>query len=93
MKLAIENGDALNPNAQHEIWSPYDSAATAREMQALLESKKKSVQNNLTVKVRTLHERLMEGEFSQGYMAKQLGISRLDLIHLLEAMGLSVTNV
>ncbi len=43
--------------------------------------------------VRSLHEQFLKGDFSQGYFADRLGISRLDLIHLLEAMGLQVTNV
>ncbi|MHB8626282.1 MAG: hypothetical protein ACYDBJ_14075 [Aggregatilineales bacterium] len=43
--------------------------------------------------VRSLHEQFMRGEFSQGYMAAELGIARIDLIHLLETMGLPVTNV
>ncbi len=43
--------------------------------------------------IRTLHEQFMRGEFSQGYLADQLGISRLDLIHLLDAMELPATNV
>lgn len=43
--------------------------------------------------VRSLHEQFMRGEFSQGYLADQLGISRIDLIHLLDAMGLPSTNV
>lgn len=40
-----------------------------------------------------LHERFMAGEFSLGYMAEQLGIAKTDLYHLLDAMGLKVTNV
>lgn len=43
--------------------------------------------------VRALHEQFLRGEFSQGYFADQLGISRLDLIHLLDTMGLAATNV
>jgi hypothetical protein len=43
--------------------------------------------------VGSLHGQFMRGEFSQGYFAEQLGISRLDLMHLLDAMGLPATNV
>ena len=43
--------------------------------------------------VRVLHEQFMRGEISQGHMAELLGISRTDLIHLLERMELSVTNL
>lgn len=40
-----------------------------------------------------LHIRFAKGEFSLGYMAKLLGITKPDLYHLLDAMGLKVTNV
>jgi hypothetical protein len=43
--------------------------------------------------VYALHERFMTGEFSMGYMAQELGISKADLYHLLDAMGLKVTNL
>lgn len=43
--------------------------------------------------VRTLHEQFMRGELSQGKMAELLGISRIDLIHLLETLELQVTNL
>lgn len=41
----------------------------------------------------TLHQQYMSGEISQGRMAELLGISRLDLVHLLEQLDLSVTNL
>jgi len=50
-------------------------------------------QEQFEVQVRTLHEQFMRGEFSQSYMAHLLGISRLDLINLLDAMGLPSANV
>ncbi len=40
-----------------------------------------------------LHERFMTGEFSLGYMAQLLGITKPNLYHLLDEMGLKVTNV
>lgn len=43
--------------------------------------------------VYTLHERFMAGEFSLGYMAQLLGITKPDLYHLLDRMGLKVTNI
>ncbi len=43
--------------------------------------------------VRTLHEQFMRGEISQGRMAELLGVSRADLIHLLETFDLQVTNL
>jgi hypothetical protein len=43
--------------------------------------------------LRTLHDDFMKGEISQGKMAELLGISRVDLIHLLEALDMQVTNL
>ena len=43
--------------------------------------------------IRALHEQHMRGEISQGTMAEQLGIGRSDLIHLLDAMGLQISNL
>lgn len=43
--------------------------------------------------VYALHEQFMAGEFSLGYMAEQLGINKADLYHLLDAIGLKVTNI
>ncbi len=43
--------------------------------------------------VRELHAQFMRGELSQGAMAAELGINRVDLIHLLEALDLQVTNL
>ena len=43
--------------------------------------------------VHTLHEQFMRGEISQEHMAELLGINRVDLIHLLEALDLQVTNL
>lgn len=40
-----------------------------------------------------LHQRFTAGEFSLGYMADMLSISKTALYHLLDAMGLKVTNV
>jgi hypothetical protein len=40
-----------------------------------------------------LHQRFMAGEFSLGYMAQLLEITKADLYHLLDAMSLKVTNV
>jgi hypothetical protein len=43
--------------------------------------------------VYSLHARFMAGEFSLGYMAQLLGITKPNLYHLLDAMGLKVTNL
>ncbi|MBE7512408.1 MAG: hypothetical protein HS103_06290 [Anaerolineales bacterium] len=48
---------------------------------------------SILARVRMLHERYMNGEFSQGYMADQLGIERIDMIHLLDSMGLPSANI
>ena len=50
-------------------------------------------QESFEQQVRELHQRFLVGEFSQGKLADMLGIPRIELIHLLEAMGLQVTNV
>ena len=50
-------------------------------------------QESFEAVVHTLHERFMRGEISQGYMADELGIERIDLIYLLDALGLQATNV
>ena len=47
---------------------------------------------SILARIRMLHEQFISGEFSQGYMADLLGISRLDLINLLDAMGLPSAN-
>lgn len=40
-----------------------------------------------------LHQNFMRGEFTQGELAAMLGIERIDLIHLLDDLGLTATNV
>ena len=51
------------------------------------------VREGIYALLQALHEQYMRGEISQGYMAEQLGIGRADLIHLLEAVWLQVTNL
>jgi hypothetical protein len=53
----------------------------------------KMVREGFYALMRDLHEQFMHGELSQGGMADQLGIGRVDLIHLLEALNLQVTNL
>lgn len=68
--------------------------AKARESgKSLDEVAREITQEGFETAVRSLHDRFMNGEFSQGAMADQLGISRIDLIHLLDSMGLPATNV
>lgn len=64
-----------------ETGKPIDEVAKAESTASIL------------ARVRALHEQYMKGEFSQGYMADQLGIERIDLMHLLDAMGLPSANV
>lgn len=52
-----------------------------------------SKKEELITLLRTLHDEFMRGEISQGKMAELLGISRIDLIHLLETLNLQVTNL
>jgi hypothetical protein len=51
------------------------------------------IQEGFLTMVRTLHTQFMRGEISQGKMAEMLDINRVDLIHLLEALDLQVTNL
>ncbi len=68
--------------------------ARARESgKSLDEAAREITQEGFETAVRSLHHRFLKGEFSQGAMADQLGISRIDLIHLLDSMGLPATNV
>jgi len=50
-------------------------------------------QKGFLKRIHDLHEQFMRGEISQGKMAEILGINRVDLIHLLEALDLQVTNL
>jgi hypothetical protein len=50
-------------------------------------------QKGFVDRVHALHEQFMKGEISQGKMAELLGVNRVDLIHLLEALDLQVTNL
>lgn len=76
----MESDEFFKNGSKYEVWSPYDSADIAEilERDAL---------------IRSLHVQFMNGEISQGKMAEMLGIGRADLIHLLEKMGLQVTNL
>lgn len=51
------------------------------------------VRDGFLALVEKLHAQFMAGEISQGKMAELLGINRVDLIHLLEALDLQVTNL
>lgn len=69
-------------------------AARAKETgKSLDEVGKEVTQESFYATVRALHEQFMRGEFSQGYMADLLNISRVDLMHILDAMGLPSFNI
>ena len=52
-----------------------------------------TVREGFETLLRRLHDEFMKGEISQGKMAEILGISRVDLIHLLEVLDMQVTNL
>jgi len=78
--VAIRQDDSLGHKAAHTGRNPADVASEV-------------VREGFYALVRDLHEQFMQGELSQGGMAAQLGIGRVDLIHLLEALDLQVTNL
>ncbi len=78
---------------ENELVGQFILAKAHETGQSVTEVAKEITQEAFYHRVRSLHEQFMRGEFSQGYMAAELGISRLDLIHLLETIGLPVTNV
>ncbi len=51
------------------------------------------IRDSLYALVHELHAQFMRGELSQGGMAAELGIHRVDLIHLLESLDLQITNL
>ena len=63
---------------------------SGREQQAIAEE---LIRDGFYALVQMRHEQFMRGEISQGHMAELLGISRTDLIHLLDRLGLQVTNL
>jgi hypothetical protein len=68
-------------------------AKAAQENTSPDEVARQLAQETFEKRVRSLHRRFMRGDFSQGALADLLGLPRLELIHLLEALRLSVTNV
>lgn len=75
------------------LLADYIKARASESGTAVEQSAQEIIEENFLTLVRTLHELFMRGEFSQGHMAEQLGISRLELIHLLDKSGLQVTNL
>ncbi len=82
----------LTPDMQHHIYTPFGGEDTAQALLDYLRSEALT-HEQFEAKVRSLHEQFLRGEFSQSHMAHLLGISRLDLINLLDAMGLPSANV
>jgi len=68
-------------------------ARAAQTGRAITDVAEEIVRDGFLALVQKLHEQFMRGEISQGKMAELLGINRVDLIHLLEALDLQVTNL
>jgi uncharacterized iron-regulated membrane protein len=68
----------------------YKAAYTGQEVSLIAQATERE---KFYETVYALHERFMAGEFSLGYMAHSLSITKPNLYHLLDAMGLKVTNV
>jgi hypothetical protein len=75
------------------IWDEYVQSRARKTGVATQEIADQVDRNTWYEQVYALHARLMRGEFSLGYMSKALGITKPDLYHLLDSMGLKVTNV
>ena len=78
---------------EDEPISQFIEARASKSGQTTTEIAEEVVREGFFSLVRVLHEQFMRGEISQGRMAELLGISRADLIHLLERMELPVTNL
>ncbi|HEX2905814.1 MAG TPA: hypothetical protein VHO69_03070 [Phototrophicaceae bacterium] len=75
------------------IFADYLQYRAGQSGQTVVELSKHINRDEFYETVYALHERFMAGEFSLGYMAQLLGITKPDLYHLLDAMELKVTNV
>ena len=78
---------------EHSPFGRYLIARAELDDQNPADLAKKIIQEQFDAHVRALHARFMQGEFSQGKLADMLDLPRIELIHLLEALGLNVTNV
>lgn len=76
-----------------DLISQYIQARAAHLGQTPSDAAETIIREGFIQLVRTYHEQFMRGEISQGKMAELLGISRVDLIHLLETLELQVTNL
>ena len=68
-------------------------ARAAQSGRSITDVAEETVREGFDILLKTLHDEFMKGEISQGKMAELLGISRVDLIHLLEALDLQITNL
>lgn len=75
------------------ILAEYVEYRAAHSGQDANELARQLTRNDFYENIYTLHERFMAGEFSLGYMAQLLEITKPNLYHLLDEMGLKVTNV
>lgn len=78
---------------ERELVAQLITARAARTGEDLARSAETVVREGVMNWLLTLHRQYMSGEISQGRMAELLGISRLDLVHLLEQLDLPVTNL
>lgn len=75
------------------ILAEYIEYKAAHSGQDVAEIARQVNRNEFYENIYALHERFMAGEFSLGYMAQLFGITKPNLYHLLDEMGLKVTNV
>lgn len=78
---------------EHSLIGRLVKAYAQQHQQTPEESAQTVLERAIFAQVQQLHTRFMAGEISQGHFAELLGISRLDLIHLLEDLDLQVTNL
>lgn len=78
---------------ERELVAQLITARAARTGEDLTRTAETVVREGVMNWLLALHRQYMSGEISQGHMAELLGISRLDLVHLLERLDLPVTNL
>ncbi len=71
----------------------YIEARVAQTGRPAIEIAEEVIQEGFQGLVQSLYREFMLGQMSQGHMAEILGINQAQLIHLLEAMNLQVTNL
>jgi len=81
------------PINENEPMAKLIEARAAQSGRPIEDIAEETIRESFMTMLRTLHDEFMKGEISQGKMAELLGISRVDLIHLLETLDLQVTNL